>query len=343
MKVTAAQLGSALQKQPRLPVFLVTGDEPLLCGESCDRIRRYLREQGFSERELLHVDAQFSWDQLLANANALSLFAEQRILEVRLGSHKPNRTDSQLLQSYLNNPPPDTVLLLICDRLDASSKKSAWYKQVEQQGMVVEIWPPESHELPGWLQSRARLLGLQLSDEGASLLSERIEGNLLAAQQELEKLILLYPQQQVGPEEIIASVSDSSRYDVFTFMDSLLAGDAARGQKILLSLRQEGVADLVVLWAITRDLRTLYACQQGLSQGQSYDTLCQRERIWGKRKGLMRKALNHLSLPLLANLLQQAVNADNAIKGLRNDDPWLIMAQISLSLSGTHLPLPSVE
>lgn len=340
MKTRAEQLSSQLQRlNTPLPVFMVTGDEPLQHAESCDAIRAWLRKADFSEREVMHVDAGFAWEGLLESANALSLFADRKIIELRLGSHKLDKKASGLLQRYLDNPAPDNVLLIQADRLDAGAKKSAWFKQVEACGLVVEIWPIEPEQLPQWIQQRASSQGLQLSADALQLLCARIEGNLLAAKQELDKLNLLYPNQTIDTEQVIEAVADSSRYDIFALSDAVLMRDPARCQKILHVLRQEGVEATLVLWALTREIRSLLSLQRGLASGVPYDTLCQREKIWGKRKPLMRKASQQISAERLEALLVLSHDIDQAIKGQLNSCPWLLLSSLTLELSGCQLGL----
>lgn len=339
MKVRAEQLAAQLKRQQQaLPVYLVTGDEPLLCGECIDAIRAHLRQLGFNEREVMHVDASFSWDALLESANALSLFAERKLIEIRLGSHKLNRSASDLLQRYLADPAPDNALLICCDRLDRNSKQSAWFKKVEQVGMAVEVWPVEPEQLPQWLGQRAAGLGMELDQEALQLLADRIEGNLLAARQELDKLALLYAGQRIGAEQVIQAVSDSARFDIFALTDAALQRQAPRCQHILQALRQEGNDATFVLWALTRDIRMLHTLSRGIASGQAWDSLCQRQRIWGKRKQLVRSACQRLDGTVLEELLQQAAAVDLAIKGQRPDDPWLLLSQITLRLAGCDLP-----
>jgi DNA polymerase-3 subunit delta len=341
MKTRAEQLNAQLQRlnQP-LPVFMVSGDEPLQHAESCDAIRAWLRQAGFTERDVMHVDAGFAWERLLESANALSLFAERKIIELRLGSQKPDKQASGLLQRYLDNPAPDNVLLIQTDRLDASSKKSAWYKQVEKCGLIVEIWPIEPEQLPQWLAQRAAAQGLRLSTDALQLLCARIEGNLLAAKQELDKLNLLYPGQTIDAEQVIEAVADSSRYDIFALSDAVLMRDPARCQKILQVLQQEGVEATLVLWALTREIRSLLNIQRGLASGVPYDNLCQREKIWGKRKPLMQKASQRIPSSRLEQLLVLGHDVDQAIKGQLKACPWLLLSSLTLELSGCSLGLP---
>ncbi|KAA0874627.1 DNA polymerase III subunit delta [Nitrincola tapanii] len=335
MKLRAEQLANHLGRQPVQPIYLIAGDEPLLCGESADLLRRHLKAQGFSERELVHADqSSFNWEVLLQQANALSLFAERKILEVRAPSLKFSKPESQALQAYLRNPSPDSCLLLIAGRLDAGQKKSAWFSAIDASGCILEIWPPEPQQLLGWLLQRAQSLQLQLSEEAARLLSDRIEGNLLAAKQELDKLALLFPNQALGSEEILGAVSDSSRFDVFALMDAALESNTLRSERILQALRHEGVEAAIVLWAISRDLRSLIQVQQGLARGQSFDSLAQSEKLWGKRKQLVQRCLRRLPLTQLQRLLMRCAQADARIKGQEKGDVWIILSQLVWELSG---------
>ncbi|WP_299180286.1 DNA polymerase III subunit delta [uncultured Neptuniibacter sp.] len=338
MKLRPEQLSGQIGKD-LAPVYLVTGDEPLLSEESCDLLRSHLQQQGFSEREVLHVDGSFSWEYLLECANALSLFAEKKIIELRLGSSKLNKRSSEILQQYLSNPSPDNILLIIADKLDGGAKKSAWFKAVDKSGVIVEIWPVETAQLPNWIRQRAAQIELQLNEEAIQLLCDRIEGNLLAAKQELSKLSLLFPHQVVTADDIVDAVSDSSRYDIYGLADAALQGQPARCCKILQVLRQDGTEPPVVLWALSKELRSLAAIQQAQNSSQSFDAVCQRERIWGKRKPLARQAAQRLSGKQLNQALQHCAEVDKIVKGMATGDSWLLLTSIALILSGRPLAL----
>lgn len=342
MKTRSDQLNAVLQHFQGPSIFMVLGEEPLQSQEASDTLRSWLRSKGFAERDLHHVDGSFSWENVILGTNALSLFAEQKLLEIRIGSYKINKRDGLLLLEWLKDPSPDTALLLILDKLDAASRKSAWFKHIESQGVLVEVHAPDANQLPQWLTQRASSLGLQLDHDAVQVLAERIEGNLLAAQQEMAKLQLLYAEETITADQVIASVSDSSRYDVFQLTEAALAHQPERCEKILTALLHEGLEAPIVLWALTREIRTLYNVQLALQQGQSYDSLCQKERIWGKRKHLVRQASQLLPAPALESMLQLASMADQAIKGMRHESPWLIIRQITLKLAGISL-LPDYQ
>lgn len=338
MKLKQEQLASRLKGEVS-PVYLITGDEPLLSEESCDMLRSYFRQQGFTEREVLHVETGFKWEYLLECANALSLFADKKIIELRLGSSKLNKQSSEILRQYLASPSPDNVLLLIADKMDGASKKSAWFKAIDQSGVIVELWPIEPNQLPTWIRQRAAQIGLQLEDDAVSLLVDRIEGNLLAAKQELQKLLLLYPDKPVSADDVIEAVTDSSRYDIYGLTEAALLGQADRCNKILQVLHQDGTEAAIVLWALVREVRALYNIQLGQSGGMSFDAVCQREKIWGKRKPQLGRASQRLRRSALEKLLQECGEVDRIVKGAQAGDPWVNLASICFTLAGVTLPV----
>lgn len=336
MKIKPEQLAGKLGQTPA-PVYLITGDETLLVEESGDLLRQHLFKTGFIERETLYTDGSFKWEYLLECANALSLFAEQKIIELRL-SNKPNKQASDILREYLSNPPPDNVLLIIAGKMDAAAKKSAWFKAIDQQGIIVEIWPVELQQLPGWINNRARQIGLTLEHDAVQILCERIEGNLLAAKQELDKLNLLHPGQTLTADMVIDSVSDSSRYDIYGLVDAAIQQQVPRSNKIIEVLKQEGTEASVALWAISREVRSLLAIQQGMQDGTPFDSICQKERIWGKRKNLVGAAAQRIPTDTLKQMLSRCFEADQQIKGAPGD-AWLTLTGIVLQLAGVRLNL----
>ena len=338
MKTKPEQLAALLGKKSN-QVYLVTGNETLIIEECCDLIRAKLKADGFDEREVLHVEAGFKWEYLLECANALSLFADKRLIEIRLGSQKINKAASKILLEYLTFAPPENTLLLIGDKLDGAAKKSAWYKKIDQQGCIVEVWPIETQQLPNWLKKRAAAQNLQLEDEAIAVLCDRIEGNLLAAKQEIDKLLLLQKNTPLSAADIINAVSDSSRYDVFALMDAIVLGDSTRSLKILQVLRQEALEPTIILWAISRELRLLHELKTGLNQGKSYESLCGSLRVWGKKKQTLQQAAMRLNFEQLEALLHQCATVDQIIKGMQIGDYWLEITDMTLALSGRGLKL----
>lgn len=249
MKLAPAQLAKHLQG-PLAPVYAVSGDDPLLCQEACDAIRAACRAREFSERQVFHVDAGFDWNLLREAGASLSLFAERRLLELRMPAGKPSEPGVAALLDYLARPPEDTVLLLSLPRLDGKTQKARWAKALidGEACQFMQVWPVDAAQLPQWLRQRLAQAGLAATPEAIDLLVARTEGNLLAAVQEIEKLRLLVEGNQLDAATVQASVADSARFDLFGLLDAALAGEAAHALRMLEGLRGEGVEAPVVLW-----------------------------------------------------------------------------------------------
>jgi DNA polymerase-3 subunit delta len=239
------------------PVYLVTGDDPLLVQEACDAILDAARQAGFTERSVLYADGNFTWNDLAQDAASRSLFAERRLLDVRVVGGKVDKDASEVLRRYLADPNPDALLLLRLPRLDGRQRNSAWFKVVDQAGVVVTVWPIELRELPRWLRGRLDRAGVTLAPEALALLTERVEGNLLAAVQEIEKIRLADLPTPVSVEALQQVLEDSARYDAFELIDATLGGDGPRVSRMLATLRQEGVALFAILGALTSQLRAI--------------------------------------------------------------------------------------
>ncbi len=319
------------------PVYLLSGDEPLQLGEAADAVRAAARAAGYANREVIEAAANFDWNQLAAEANSLSLFAEQKIIDLRLPSGKPGREGGAALAAYCADPPPDTLLLLTLPKLDKAQQNSKWFKAIDQLGVVVQIWPIEAAQLPRWIEQRLRAAGLQPAPGVAALLAERIEGNLLAARQEIEKLLLLLGPGPVDLDSLSQAVGDSARFDVFTLVDGALQGDATRCLRILGGLRDEGIAPPVVLWALARELRALATIARQVADGASPEQAMRSARVWDKRKPLVGQALRRLPPAAWGSLLQLCQRTDAAIKGADGDDPWRLLERIALGIAGVRL------
>lgn len=342
MKLNANQLGKQLQGT-LAAVYAVSGDEPLLCQEASDAIRGAARAQGFDEREVFDVDASFDWGRLYEAGASLSLFAQKRILELRLPTGKPGDKGSAALLDYLARPAEDTLLLISLPRLDAAAQKTKWAKALleHEQAQFVQIWPVELALLPQWINQRLARLGLAGTPEAVELIAERVEGNLLAAAQEIEKLRLLTEGSQVDADTVRASVADSARYDVFGLLDAALAGDAAHALRILDGLRGEGVEAPVVLWALARELRLLANLAQLQESGTPLERAFTQVKppVWDKRRPLLTRALQRHGARRLEALLRDAQVADEQIKGQAPGEVWLTLASLALVLAGKRLAL----
>ena len=337
MKLRPEQLAAHLQ-QELLPCYIVSGAEMLLVQECCDAIRQRCRQQAFS-REVFHVESGFDWSDLLASANAMSLFSERQLIELRMGSGKPGEAGTKAILHYLEQPNPDNVLLVVCDKLDSSATRSKWYKALETTGASLQVWPVEATHLPRWLGNRLQKAGLRADNEAIQMLADRVEGNLLAAAQEIEKLTLYAQDGQVTVTLVENTVANSSRFDVFALADRALAGDARAAIKTLNGLRAEGVDANAVLWALARELRTLGQCAEQIGQGHGMDRVLQNAGVWDRRKPLVRSALNRLSVKKIHRLIQLASLTDRAGKGMVKDNPWHLLLQLVAAFAGTPLPL----
>ncbi|WP_295476481.1 DNA polymerase III subunit delta [uncultured Pseudomonas sp.] len=344
MKLAPAQLAKHLQG-PLAPVYVVSGDDPLLCQEAADAIRAAARQQGFDERQVFSADNNFDWGTLLQAGASLSLFAERRLLELRLPSGKPGDKGAAALIEYCSRPAEDTLLLVSLPKLDGSAQKTKWGKALIEgaQCQFIQIWPVDAGQLPQWIRQRLSQAGLAATQDAVELIAARVEGNLLAAAQEIEKLKLMAEEGQITVETVQAAVADSARFDVFGLTDAVLNGDAAHALRMLEGLRGEGVETPVILWALTRELRSLATMALQYGQGMPLDKVFSSARppVWDKRKPLMSKALQRLSAKRWSQLLLEAQRIDEQIKGQAPGSAWSSLARLAVLMSGQRLGLPA--
>lgn len=332
MKIRANQLSSHLKKS-LAPCYLVTGDEHLLVSEAVDEIRDAARKRGFGSRELHVATTGFDWDQLSASTGNLSLFADLRIVELRLPTGKPGRAGGEAIVSLVEQSGPELLFIVVAPKLDRSAAASRWVKALEQKGVGLQIWPVEARELPGWIAARMRTLGLQPDRDAVAMIADRVEGNLLAARQEIEKLGLLLGNGKVTAEDVAAAVADSSRFDVFKLTDAALAGDARRAVRILGGLRAEGVEPVIVMWALTRELRQLATLHDAVGQGVDLGSAMKRARVWDNRQALLRGCISRHQPGDFHRMLKASGRADAAAKGQRAGDPWQMAADIVVGMA----------
>ena len=332
MKIRANQLSSHL-KSSLAPCYLVTGDEHLIVAESVDAIRNAARERGFGNRELHVATTGFDWHQLTAGAGNLSLFAEQRIVELRLPTGKPGRTGGQAIVDLVEHAGPELLFIVTGPKLDKSAGASKWAKAIDKKGVSLPIWPVGPRELPGWIANRMRRAGLQPDRDAVTMIADRVEGNLLAAGQEVEKLRLLLGEGKVTADDVAAAVADSSRYDVYKLTDAAMAGDAPRAVRILGGLKAEGVEPVIVMWALTRELRTLATLDDAVRQGTDLGSAMQSARVWKTRQGLMRSCIGRHQPGDFHRMLKASGRADAAAKGQRYGDPWQMATDIVVGMA----------
>lgn len=337
MKLNLNQLSSHLNTGLS-SVYVISGDEPLLLMEAEDAIRKAAKQAGYNERQLFNVESNFDWSVLYEQAASMSLFADRRILEFRL-KNATLSDKGQALLSYINNPPTDTLLLLSAPKLDTKTK---WVKTIIESpiSQLIQVWPVEASQLPQWIRQRLGALGLTISTEALDLFSLRVEGNLLAASQEAEKLKLLMGQEtSVGVEHIQAMVVDSARFDIFGLVDIALQGDATHSLRMLYGLKAEGAAETLILWTLAKEVRALMMLAQALSQGISFQQACNQMRppIWPKRQPLFKQAVNRYTANQWGVLLVKSQQVDAQIKGQAIGDCWEGLADILIGIAGQSL------
>lgn len=324
------QLSQHLQKLA--PVYLISGDEHLLQQESCDLIRQQCRQQGFNERQVFHIQSNADWHDVQAASNSMSLFAERQLIEIRLPAGKVNESGKKALLELTQNPNPDNVILIICPKLEASSTKSKWLKLIEQQGVFLPIWPLNAKQLPQWLKQRLSKQGLSADPDALQLIAERVEGNLLAAQQEIDKLALIINGTHITLDQVLAAVADSSRYNVFSLIDHCLGGHSQQALKTLHGLRAEGSEALAILALLARDIRRLHYIHLATQNGQDIATALQKNGVFRQQQAAFRQAVNRVSKQQLSKLLSHCQIIDQACKGLHKSSPWLLLEQLIVSL-----------
>ena len=332
MKIRANQLSSHLKKS-FAPCYLVTGDEHLLVSEALDAIRDAARGRGFGNRELHVATTGFDWEQLTAGARNMSLFAEQRIVELRLPTGKPGRAGGQAIVDLVEQSGPELLFIVTGPKLDKSASSSKWAKSLDQKGVSLQVWPIGVRELPGWIANRMREVGLQPDRDAVTMIADRVEGNLLAAGQEVEKLRLLLGEGQVTADDVASAVADSSRFDVYKLTDAAMAGDAPRAIRILGGLKAEGVEPVIVMWALTRELRTLATLDDAIRQGTDLGSAMQAARVWNNRQGLVRGCISRHQQGDFHRMLKASGRADAAAKGQRYGDPWQMAADIVVGMA----------
>ncbi|TSA41888.1 MAG: DNA polymerase III subunit delta [Methylococcaceae bacterium] len=333
MHIKPDQLAAVLQKK-LAPIYFISGDEPLQREEAADAVRKAARLAGYLQREVLTVSMKgFSWQSLQVAADSLSIFADNKVIDLRLAQPTVGNEGAKALLAYCQSAPPDTLLLLTSPKLPKESLKTRWVQALDKAGVLVQVWPLEGQDFVSWLQGRLRQRGLTTDQEGLGILVSRVEGNLLAAAQEIEKLYVLYGEGRLSAPQIIAAVVDSSRYDVFKLMDCVLAAEVNRIVKIWHALQAEGVAATIVLWAITRDARLLIKIKRATASGQSLDAVYQANQVWGARKLVISTAHKRLSLAVLHQVLVLAAKADRQIKGQQFGDCWETMLSLCLLLA----------
>lgn len=341
MKLSAGQLTSHLERG-LARIYLVAADEPLQVGEATDAIRRAALDGGFAERSLHFVERGFRWDSLRSEADSLSLFSSKRIIEIRMARPKPGDAGAKAIRALAEDDDPDRVVIIsIQSRLDRSSARAVWVRTVEKHGVLVEIRPVSRNEMPRFVTGRARHHGLEITRQAAELLADRVEGNLLAAEQELAKLALILDDGRVDEEAVLESVATSARFDVFRLSDAVIAGDLERAFTVLEGLRSEGVAPPLVLWALAREISLLSQLKRGVTRGSRLSEAMNSLGVWQSRRRELERALQRYSTEDLVRLLRRAASVDRAIKGGDRAPVWESILNLVLAMLAPRRELPA--
>jgi DNA polymerase-3 subunit delta len=337
MQIKADQLRVHLAKARLARLYVVAGDEALLAIEAQDAIRAAARGAGFAERTVLHADARFDWSLLQQAARSGSLFCDRRLLEVRLPSGKPGRDGAEALAQHAGSAPEETLTVLSLPRLERAARESGWARALEAAGVWVDVPMVERAMLPDWIGSRLERQRQSAARDALEFLADRVEGNLLAAHQEISKLALLFAAGGLTFEQVKDSVLNVARYDVFSLPQAMLQGDRIRIGRTIAGLRAEGEALPLALWVVSEELRTLLRLKHETAAGKPFAAAARDLRLWGARLAFAERALGRVSEPVLARLLGRCAQLDRIVKGLpapRSDsDPWLELADIALSAS----------
>jgi DNA polymerase-3 subunit delta len=320
-----------------LPLYIFSGDEPLLMMEAMDQLRAIAKKQSYTEREVLLQERGFDWSALLSAGQTMSLFGDKRWLELRIPTGKPGRDGADALKQFAAQiesqglDAPDTVVCIILPRLDGKTKTSAWFSALDEAGMAIQIDSLDRSQLPQWISGRLKRQNQEVEPgaEGVRALefiADQVEGNLIAAHQEIQKLGLLYPNGKLTEEQIRTAILKVARYNVFELTEAMLAGDLARLNRMLDGLKGEGEPLVLILWSVTEELRLLSKLKAASDAGESVQQLMRANRVWGNKERLYPNALRRVQPLKLRRAMQVAAGLDRQVKGLYAADlpadPW---------------------
>lgn len=353
MRLRPEQLERSLESG-LAPVYLVSGDEPLQIQECLDNLRAAAHAEGFSERVVLHADARFDWSALRELGESLSLFAEKRVIDLRLGGTKPDKQGTEAIKAAVERPNPDHLLLISASRMDKRGMSAAWVKSIDTAGAIIQVWPVDGKRLPGWVARRSKAAGLGLSAEACRLIAERSEGNLLACAQELDKIKLLYGERPVDVEDVLASTTDSARFSAFDLVDCVLEGNAERAVRITAALKDEGHDPLQVLGPLAWMLRSAHEIAMRVERGDSLDRVLAAGKfaVWRRHQSALESALGRNGpgswrrFILRAGVIDRLAKGtgERAHKGVKRyrGEAWDALVELALAICGVGL-LPATH
>ena len=343
MRLHARQLSSSLKRNTLAPLYLVSGDEPLQVLECVDLIHQHARQQGFADRVVFTVESGFDWDTLLAETASASLFSPKRLVELRMGAGSPGKEGGAVLAEYASKPPADTILIISAGKIDKQAQQSKWFSALDRAGVVIQVWPLTPEELPEWIRQRLAGRGRSIDPQALVLLSDQVEGNLLAAIQEIDKLCLITDNERISVDDVNHSVSDNARYEVFALLEAAMAGDAKRCARMLAGLRGEGLNPIEIHRPLLWEFRRVCSMAGAAASGSSLDRLFSEYRVWNdQRKQAIRLILRRCKLQQLHVLLRQALRLERMIKSADQIMAWQALLDLLLTIAGKPL-LPCTE
>lgn len=335
MKLNPQHIGEHV-RDGLLPVYVVSSNEPLLVDETLAALRAAAVGHGYTEREHHVVERGFDWEACAAGLQNMSLFATRRVVELRLPTGKPGDKGSRFFVAVTAEPPPDTVIIVITPALDKRAAQSKWATSLNRAGAWIDLRAPRPQELPAWIAARLQAAGLRAERDAVQLLAGQVEGNLLAAKQEIDKLTLLATDGHVTTKTVRASVADGARFDVYQLADAALGGDTARAARILYSLEKEGVAAPLVVWSLVRESITLADLLHQVAAGRPVARAMADARIWRNRQNLYSRAMRGRDTAFARQLVTSAGHAERIVKGSRRGGPWRAMLELTMMLAGAQ-------
>lgn len=331
MPLNVNQLAASL-KRGLAPVYLIGGEEPLILQECCDQVRQAAKAQGFVERDILHLDGNSDWS-VLQHAGTPSLFATQKIIDVRLKTGKPGVSGAKALTEWVENPDPSMLLLVSCEKWDAGSRKAKWAGTLAKAGHQIDIYPVKAHELPAWLKQRMQAKGLQPDADVIALLADRLEGNLLAANQEIDRLVLLKGKGPVTVEDVMQAVADSSRFDAFALGEHMLSGNLKEGLRVAAGLQRMNSPIPLILGALTRELKTAETFRIAVQAGEQEFAVFRRLGVWQNRQNAVAAAARRINIRNFYKGFKQLALIDRQSKGRASGNPWQSIDELLMILA----------
>ena len=340
MQIKAHELERHLS-QTLAHIYVLSGDEPLQLEEALDYLRETAREKGFNEKIRFDIGPKFEWQTLEQEIQSMSLFSEKRIFDLRLSTNNLSERNAKILESYARSPNQDNLLVISARKIDANTKRRAWYKTIEKNGVTIQFWPVEQAHLPQWIKKRASKYNLKITNDAALLLADKVEGNLVACAQELKKLDLLHSTEIVELKDIIQLVSDNTHFSVFDCVEAALKGDGRKVIRIIQSLRDDGTEPILLAWALTRELRLLEELAREKMLGVNLSSLFSRHRIWAKRQQPLLAALKSHSQEQLESQIKGMAKLDMVLKSASQNSVWDELTYVCIRLAG--MPIRPVK